>query len=154
MPKDAGFKLTTNNINPTVIVSAIRDALEANSILVGSGYLGGSGKVYSNRKPTSAECPYIVIECKDINYMSQGQFSTEARIFVYTAILANGQISAISNLILYQCQTILNDNSLSITGMSVISMTTAIVPTFFDEEADESKARGVLRVKLDLGYTS
>jgi hypothetical protein len=145
--------MSYNNINPIVPLEAIRDTLIADATLAGASYLTSTGRIFTRRAPNSQTCPYLVIESKEIFSNGIFQFSGEIRVFCYTAILLNGQISPLGDLILMRCQELLNDQQIIITGMSTISATTSIVPSFFDPEADESKARGVLRVKLDFGQS-
>jgi hypothetical protein len=143
--------MSYNNINPSVPVNALRDVLIADTTLQGSSYLTSSGRIFTRRAPAGQASPFLVIEAKEIFSNGIFQFTGEIRIFCYTALLSNGQIDARGDLILYRCQELLNDQQIAITGMSVVSLTTSVVPSFFDPESDDSKARGVLRVKLDFG---
>jgi len=144
--------MSYNNINPAVPLAAIVSVLTNDSALQGASYLNGTNKVYSKRAPTGAVCPYLVVEPKEIFTNGIFQFTGEFRVFCYTALLANGQISSIGDSVLFRCQELINDQQIAITGMSTVSMTTSIVPSFFDPESDDSKARGVLRIKFDFGF--
>jgi hypothetical protein len=140
--------MSDNNINPTILLEAVRDILINDSILSGASYLNGTGKIFTRRKPNNQTGQYLVIECKDIPSSGIAQFSTEVRVFCYTALLTNGQIISLGDLILFRCQEVLNDQQIVVVGLSTISMMTTIVPSFLDE-TDPSRARGVLRIKID-----
>lgn len=142
--------MTTNNINPSIPLNSVRDTLLADAILRGTSYLGGAGRVFARRAPTLQACPFVVVEAKEIPSAGQSQFAGELRLFAYVKILANGQIDAAGDMILYRCQELLNDQNIQITGMSTISLTTSVVPSFIDPD-DPSRSRGVLRCFFNFG---
>lgn len=144
--------MSYNNINPTVILDAVRDTLLNDNTLNGAGYLKTTGKIYTRRAPAGAACPYLVIELKEVFENGIFQFKGEFRVFAYTTLLSNNQISTLGDNLLYKCQELLNDQLLTVTGMTSMPMRTSVIPSFFDPEADDSKARGVLRVILECGY--
>jgi hypothetical protein len=144
--------MSYNNVNPAVPLAAIASVLTSDATLQGASYLNGANKVYSRRAPAAAVCPYLVVEPKEIFTNGIFQFSGEFRVFCYTALLSNGQISAVGDSVLMRCQELLNDQQLIIAAMSTVSVTTSVIPSFFDPEADDSKARGVLRIMFNFGF--
>jgi hypothetical protein len=142
--------MTTNNINPSIPLNAIRDVLLDDLVLQGADYLAGPNRIFARRAPNGQTCPYIVIEAKEIPSSGISQFDTEMRVFGYAKLLANGQIDALGDLILYRCQELLNDRNISVTGMTTISLTTSVVPSFIDPD-DPSRSRGVVRCFLKFG---
>jgi hypothetical protein len=143
--------MSYNNVDPSVVFEAVRDTLLADMTLNGATCLGSSGRIFTRRAPSSQTSPFLVIECKGIQSAGIGQFFTEVRVYCYTLLLSNGQIDPKGDVILNRCQEVLNDQQIVMEDASVISLTTAIVPSFFDSESDDSKARGVLRVNLTFG---
>ena len=101
--------MSYNNINPAVPLAAIVSVLTNDSALQGASYLNGTNKVYSKRAPTGAVCPYLVVEPKEIFTNGIFQFTGEFRVFCYTALLANGQISSIGDSVLFRCQELIKD---------------------------------------------
>jgi hypothetical protein len=142
--------MSTNNINPSILLNGLRDILDDDAPLQGSLYLTSINRIFTRRAPTTQPVPYLVIECKDVPSDGTAQFITEVRIFCYTKLLANGQIDGRGDLILYRCQELLNDQNIDITGLGMISMTTTPVPSFLDPE-DPQKARAVLRIRVMFG---
>jgi hypothetical protein len=144
--------MADNNINPTPIVTAIVSLLTNDATLQGVTYLNGTNKVYSRRAPNNAVCNYLVVEPKEVFENGIFQFKGEFRVHSYTALLANGQIDPAGDAIIYRCQELLNDQFLTISGMSTMPLRVSVVPSYFDAEADESKAHGVLRLNVESGY--
>lgn len=138
--------------NPDNLCSAIATLLRDNAVLQGANYLNGVLKVFVGRAPTGAAAPYLVVWNLPL-YQGDSTWDGEIRIACYTPLLVNGQVDPKGNTILAKCEELLADETVTVAGMTVQPLVSrGIVPSLFDPETDKSKARGVLRVFVRLGY--
>jgi hypothetical protein len=141
----------TNNLNPDTVIAAVYAALNADATLKGAGYLNNATGIWSTHAPAGASGHHIVIECTPIFPDGFSQFRTEIRIHGYSAALSNGQVDSAANRILYRCQELLNDEKLTISGMTAqYGYEVSVIPAFWDESIQ--KYHGVVRVRVELGY--
>lgn len=140
------------NFNPTNIIDAVYDTLNSDSTLRGSSYLNGTKKIFKRRAYHYENTRYIVITLDQWIPDSMNNYSGELRIYVYTKILANGQIDEAGDLVLNRSEELLNDQILTLSGGAIRPlMTLGIIPSYFDPISDNSKARGVLRMRVEAG---
>jgi hypothetical protein len=151
---------TNNAVDPNVLNAAIKAILLADDELRGIDYLNGSGeKIFTGRAPKGVTGAYVVIETRPGIYPDpdgQGRFRGEPRIHCYAPILSNGQIGRQADKISKRVQELVNDLDVgfSITGMAVISCeVTDVIPAVVDSSVDESKAHGVIMLRIEFGYT-
>ena len=148
------------HINLNEVLKPIFDLLNNDATLQGTAYLSGTGKVCSQRVPVSMQPPYLLITLQSAIPDTMQTYTGELRIFCYTALLSNGQIGNRGNLILNQCDKLLNceqftytpaDTGLpSVTILPLYSL--GIVPSIFNSDGDDDLPRGVVRYKITFGY--
>ena len=144
----------TFHFNPDNLLSAIATALRNDATLQGSVYLGGTSQVYTSRLPTSATGRLLLVTTGGLQQIDS-QWSGEVRVFCYAALLGNQQIDPRANAILDRCEELLSNGTVSVSGMTVQPMASlGTVPSFFDQESDKTKSRGVLRLRVTIGYNS
>jgi hypothetical protein len=144
-------------LNPDLILTAIQQKLDADVTLSGGGLLNGSNKIFTRRLPGDYLLPCIVI-ASPFGFTQRrdaSEFVGEVRIYCYTVLASNQQVTTLGNLILTRCAELLSNENIDIDGMSVLSIVNlGIIPTMFDAETDKTKARGILRLEISLGYIS
>ncbi len=138
--------------NPQDIITAAYNLLIADSTIIGSTYLTSSGRIYRNRYPDTVEAPFCLITLDswipDDNHFCSG----ELRVFCFTKLLGNGQIDERGNRILSRCEQLLNNQVLTVSGATAKPLySLGIVSSFYNSGDDKSKARGVLRLRVEAG---
>jgi hypothetical protein len=142
------------DINPDTVLNAMQAKCIADSVLIGASMLNSANALFTNRLPNDAALPCGLFTTFGFAMDDTGsEYSGEVRLFVYSALSTNGQISALGNSILARCEEILANETLTITNMTVQPIRSlGIIPTMFDAETDKFKARGVLRLRVTCGY--
>ena len=139
------------NININLILDAVYAVINGDSTLQGNSYLESANKVFLNIVSREASAPYGVITCGELKPNAMQMYTGEIRIFVYTKLLSNSMIDPKGNLILSRCEELLNNKCLSINGMTTQPLySLGIIPSFLDIETDHEKARGVLRLRIEV----
>lgn len=138
-------------MNPEPIYQAVVALLAADATLNGATCLGEPGHIFYAKAPNDAKAPFLVVTMDMLAPDEMQQYIAEVRVYVYTKLLANGQIDPKGSQILSQCESLLNDATLQVTGVTVQPLITlAVVPNVYDAQ-DASKSRGILRLRLEAG---
>jgi len=141
------------NINVNDVLNSVYGAINADNTLKSGDYLESANKVFINRNPAEVKAPYIIITLQSLKPNAMQYYTGELRIFCYTYLLSNSLIDERGNLILSRCEELLNNEILTITGMTVQPLfSLGVVPSFCDPQMDNEKARGLLRLKIELGH--
>jgi len=141
------------HLNPDAVMTPIVVLLRADVTLQGADYLNGTNKAFSGRLPNDATLPAVCVQAPTVRMDDGTQWVGEVRLYCYTSLLANGQVDPKGNIILARCEELLSDESVTVSGMTVQNMLSlGIVPSFFDAKTDKTKARGLLRLRVTLGY--
>lgn len=135
-------------INSDAVLQSVQSLLTADNTLNGSGYLERQGAIYRTKAPDKAETPYVVLT---VDQLSQDTgFSGELRCYVYTRLLANGQIDPSLSPILNKCDELLSNAVPVLSGHGFQPLFgLGVVPFVYDPQ-DKSKGRGLCRYRLDV----
>jgi hypothetical protein len=142
------------DFNPSLLQDAIYNILNNDATLQQSDYLKSSNKIFRSRAPRTPApvAPYIVEEILELIPDDMGLYKSEIRLHIYLALLSNGQIDVTAgHRIVNRCEILLNNVTPALTeGVAMPLITLGVVPMMYDTQADDSKAKTVLRLEAEV----
>jgi len=137
-------------INADDVLDAVEKVLSVDSVFIGSDYLGGPGRIFRHKTPSPFASPFIVLTMDQLTPDDMNIYSAELRVFFYGRLLANGQIDKSQSKCLSRIEELLNNAVPVLTGHTFQPLyCLGVVPCMYDFQ-DQSKARGLVRFRLEV----
>jgi len=143
------------SFNANDLVDAVLALINADSTILGSGYIDGSNNVWSYNLPRGKNTGVHLLVVPT-NFMpdEMQQYSGEIHVHCYAELLTNGQIPTTIETVLARAEYLLNNESPTVSGYTCQPLLSlGIVPPVLDlwDQGEDNRVRGTLRLIATIG---